>query len=67
MVLIAYDDENGPQVFKTDPAGYYCGFKATATGVKQLEANSYLEKKIKKKHDFTFEETIQVGRKSLPF
>ena len=37
MILIAIDDENGPQVFNTDPAGYYCGYKATSAGVKQLE------------------------------
>ena len=60
MVLIAYDEENGPQVYKADPAGYYCGYKATAAGVKQLEANSYLEKKIKKKQDFTQSETVEV-------
>jgi 20S proteasome subunit alpha 1 len=52
MIVLGYDDEHGPQVFKCDPAGYYCGYKATAAGVKQLEANSFLEKKIKKKQDF---------------
>ena len=61
MILIAYDDENGPQVYKTDPAGYFCGFKATAAGVKQLEANSFLEKKIKKKQDYTNDEAVEVN------
>ena len=60
MILIAFDDENGPQVYKTDPAGYYCGYKATSAGVKQLEANSFLEKKIKKKQDYNFAETVEV-------
>lgn len=60
MILIAYDQELGPQVYKTDPAGYYCGFKATTAGVKQLEANSFLEKKIKRKQDFTYNEAIEV-------
>ena len=60
MILIAYDDENGPQVYKTDPAGYFCGFKATAAGVKQLEANSFLEKKIKKKQEYNNEEAVEV-------
>ena len=48
MILIAHDDEHGAQVYKADPAGYYCGYKATAAGVKQLEATSFLEKKIKR-------------------
>ena len=60
MIVLGYDDEHGPQIFKCDPAGYYCGFKATAAGVKQLEANSFLEKKIKKKQDFTFQEAVEV-------
>lgn len=60
MILIAYDDENGPQVYKADPAGYYCGYKGTSVGVKQTEANSYLEKKFKKKHTYSHNEAIQV-------
>lgn len=27
MILIAYDDENGACVYKTDPAGYYSAYK----------------------------------------
>lgn len=61
MIFIGYDEENGPQVFKTDPAGYYCGFKATAAGVKQLEANSFLERKIKRKNEFTNDEAVEVS------
>ncbi|KAI4880876.1 hypothetical protein NFI96_014926, partial [Prochilodus magdalenae] len=61
MIVIGVDEENGPQVYKCDPAGYYCGFKATAAGVKQTEATSFLEKKVKKKHDWTFEQTIETA------
>ena len=61
MILVAIDDETGPQLYKMDPAGYYCGYKATSAGVKQLESNSFLEKKIKKKQDFNFEETVEVS------
>ena len=61
MILIAYDDETGPQLYKTDPAGYFCGYKATSAGVKQLEANSFLEKKAKKKQDYTLNEAIEVN------
>ena len=65
MMLIGYDDEKGPQVFKTDPAGYFCGYKATAAGVKQMEANSFLEKKIKKRQDYNQSETVEVGVKTI--
>lgn len=61
MILIAYDDENGACVYKTDPAGYYCGFRAISVGVKQTEANSYLEKKLKKRTDLSEDEATQLA------
>lgn len=60
MIVIAYDPELGPQVYKTDPAGYYCGYKATSVGVKQIEATSYLEKKIRKNPSWNYNETVEV-------
>ena len=45
MILISYDDEKGPCVYKIDPAGYY--FNACSVGAKQIESNSFLEKKYK--------------------
>ena len=61
MILIAYDDETGACVYKTDPAGYYSAYKAVSVGAKQTEANSFLEKKFKKKESYNHEETIQVA------
>ncbi|XP_014066593.2 proteasome subunit alpha type-6 [Salmo salar] len=61
MIVIGVDEECGPQVYKCDPAGYYCGFKATAAGVKQTEATTFLEKKVKKKLDWTFAQTIETA------
>lgn len=60
IIMIGMDDEFGPQVYKADPAGYFCGYKATAAGVKQTEASNYLEKRIKKKQDYNENETIEV-------
>ncbi|KAI9820398.1 MAG: Proteasome subunit YC7alpha/Y8 (protease yscE subunit 7) [Phylliscum demangeonii] len=49
MTLISVDDEKGPQLYKCDPAGYYIGWKATASGPKQQEALNQLEKRLKGK------------------
>jgi len=65
MILISFDDEKGPQVYKTDPAGYYCGYKATSVGVKQTEANNYMEKKIRKKPSWSYIETVEVAITAL--
>ncbi|BFZ53336.1 Proteasome subunit YC7alpha/Y8 (protease yscE subunit 7) [Savitreella phatthalungensis] len=49
--LIGIDEEKGPQLFKCDPAGYYSGFLATASGPKQQEATNYFEKRHKRDGD----------------
>jgi 20S proteasome subunit alpha 1 len=64
MMLIGFE-EGQPLLFKTDPAGYYCGFKACAVGVKAMEANNHLEKKLKKKADYNKEQTIQLAIATL--
>lgn len=61
MILIAYDSEQGPCLYKADPAGYYSSFKACSVGAKQTEANSFLEKKIKKQLDGGDAETLQLA------
>jgi len=61
MILIGMDDELGPQLFKTDPAGYYCGYRATSSGVKQTEANNFLEKKVKKKNDLSTNDAVELA------
>ena len=48
MILVAYDDERGPLLYRTDPAGVYMGYKAAAAGPKSQEAHNYLEKQYKK-------------------
>ncbi|KAH8308725.1 hypothetical protein KR059_001082, partial [Drosophila kikkawai] len=43
MILIAYDEETGPTVYKTDPSANCSGFKACAVGTHSVEATKYLE------------------------
>ncbi|KYQ96840.1 proteasome subunit alpha type 6 [Tieghemostelium lacteum] len=47
MILIGIDEELGPQLFKIDPAGVFCGYKACSAGEKEQEATNFLEKKFK--------------------
>ncbi|GAA5945633.1 hypothetical protein JCM3775_005499 [Rhodotorula graminis] len=48
MIIVGFDPQLGPQIFKLDPAGYYVGFHATSAGVKHQEATNVLEKQFKK-------------------
>ena len=65
MILVAMDADKGPLLFKTDPAGYYCGYKATSVGVKQTEANNYMEKKLRKNPSWTFQQTVDAAITAL--
>lgn len=61
MIIAGMDEEKGPQLFQTDPAGYYAGYKATAAGVKRVEATNALEKLLKKTPTWNREETIETA------
>jgi len=67
MTLISLDDEQGPSLYKVDPAGYYTGYKATASGPKQQEAINHLEKKLKNKEHASgnWEEVVELAITTL--
>jgi len=65
MMMIGIEGEKGPCVYKTDPAGYYCGYKACSVGSKQTEALSFLEKKFKKNANYATEDTIELAIQCL--
>lgn len=43
-IIVGIDEEDGPQLYKVDPAGYFVGYKATSCGVKDQESINWLEK-----------------------
>lgn len=65
--LISLDSEYGPQLYKCDPAGYYVGYKATASGPKAQEAMNHLEKKLKNKQcaEGNWEEVVELAITTL--
>jgi 20S proteasome subunit alpha 1 len=65
--LISLDSEFGPQLYKCDPAGYYTGYKGTASGPKQQEAFNHLEKKLKNKDcaEGSWEDVVELGISTL--
>lgn len=65
--LISLDSEFGPQLYKCDPAGYYVGYKATASGPKAQEAMNHLEKKLKNKDcaDGSWDEVVELAITTL--
>jgi 20S proteasome subunit alpha 1 len=67
MTLISLDSEFGPQLYKCDPAGYYVGYKATASGPKAQEALNFMEKKLKNKDcaEGNWEEVVELGITAL--
>lgn len=67
QTLISVDPEFGPQLYKCDPAGYFVGYKATASGPKQQEALNHLEKKLKNKDcaEGSWEDVVELGISTL--
>ena len=65
--LISVDSEYGPQLYKCDPAGYYVGYKATASGPKAQEALNFFEKKLKNKDNAegSWEDVVELGITAL--
>jgi 20S proteasome subunit alpha 1 len=67
MTLIALDSERGPLLYKCDPAGYYVGYKAAASGPKEQEALNQLEKRLRGRAaaDGTWRDVVELAISTL--
>jgi 20S proteasome subunit alpha 1 len=41
-IVAGIDEEKGPVLYKVDPSGYYYGYKAVGSGVKEQDAVNYM-------------------------
>lgn len=60
-IFAGIDEEEGPQLFRCDPAGHFMGYKACAAGNKEQEANNYLEKQFKKTPEMKFDQAVETA------
>ncbi len=61
-ILVAVEPDNGPQLFRVDLAGSYFGYSACSAGVKEQEASSLFEKRMKERGNAMDEKmTIQTA------
>ena len=66
ITLVGCDEEFGPQVYKIDPSGSAIGYKALATGSKEQEATTQLERAFKKNNgDWNTKQSVEVAVKTL--
>ena len=66
VTLVGCDEEFGPQVYKVDPSGSHVGYRAIATGSKEQEAMTHLEKHFKKNDgQWSSKESIETAIKTL--
>ncbi|NAZ11370.1 MAG: archaeal proteasome endopeptidase complex subunit alpha [Desulfurococcales archaeon] len=62
-LIIAGVDSTGPKLLKTDPAGQYFGYYATAIGRGETKIEEVLEKEYK--YDMSLDEAVKLAVKAL--
>jgi len=64
-IYAGIDEEEGPQLYKVDPAGHYVGYIATSAGPKEQEASNLLEKKVKLNSKMDFKQAVECAIMAL--
>ena len=65
MILMAVDEEKGPLLYKTDPAGFFAGYFATASGTKSQDAMNLLEKRLKNDRILSLDQCYELAINTL--
>lgn len=61
-IVAGIDEEKGPTLYKIDPSGYYYGYRAVSSGVKEQDAVNHLERVSRKKGlDMSLDETVKTA------
>ncbi len=60
------DIEQGPSLYKIDPSGFYFGYKAVSSGVKEQDSINFMEKEKKKSGwDLSHEDAVKMAINTL--
>lgn len=63
FLFAGFDKQNKYQLYSTDPAGNYAGWKATAIGTNNIAANSFLKQEYKE--TLTLKEGLSIALRAL--
>ena len=55
-------DEGQPQLYKTEPTGFYSGYRATAAGTKQSQASQVLEEFFEEHDSLDCDDSVMASR-----
>eukprot|EP01006_Ploeotia_vitrea_P061159 TRINITY_DN77386_c0_g1_i1.p1 TRINITY_DN77386_c0_g1~~TRINITY_DN77386_c0_g1_i1.p1 ORF type:complete len:259 (-),score=132.85 TRINITY_DN77386_c0_g1_i1:186-917(-) len=61
VMYASMDEEAGPQLYRCDPAGHFVGYKACAAGLKEQEANNFLEKRVKANGEMDYQQALETA------
>mmetsp|Transcript_7477 Transcript_7477/g.25287 ORF Transcript_7477/g.25287 Transcript_7477/m.25287 type:complete len:246 (+) Transcript_7477:95-832(+) len=65
ILLVAMDEEKGPQLFRIDPAGHFLPYKAASIGTREQEATNFLERRVEQLTTMDDAATVQLAIQAM--
>ncbi|KAL3312406.1 Proteasome subunit alpha type-6 [Cichlidogyrus casuarinus] len=66
MMAISFDEElQQPMLYKTDPSGFFAGYRACSVGTKHIEVKNFLEKKVRTADKCSYDDALELAIGSL--